>query len=80
MQSRKLTLACIVVLWMMALLTYEMVNNERAEVAGRKHETPQIFIDLCRTAVNSGLVALGMTGAASVAALIRTKKKKKTED
>ena len=79
MQRVKLTLAVIVVLWVMSLLTYELINNNRAEMAGRKHETPAFFVDLCRTAVNSGLIALSVTGAAGVAALIRTKKKKKDD-
>ena len=76
----KLTLAAIVVCWIMALLTYELVADKQAQIAGRVHRVPELFVQMCQWAVGAGLAALSVTTAAGIAAGYRIGVKKREGD
>lgn len=76
----KLTLAAIVVCWLLALLTYELVADRQAQLAGKLHTVPVFFVELCQWAVGAGLAALSVSTAAGIAAAYRIGVKKPEGD
>lgn len=76
----KLTLATIVVCWVLALLTYELVADRQAQLAGKAHVVPAFFVELCQWAVGAGLAALSVSTAAGIASAYRIGVKKREGD
>lgn len=67
----KLTIAAVVVCWILALLTYELVADRQAQLAGKVHQVPAFFVQMCQWAVGAGLAALSVSVAATIASAYR---------
>jgi transketolase N-terminal domain/subunit len=64
----------------LALLTYELMADKQAQLAGKVHHIPDMFVQLCQGAVGAGVAALSVSIAAGIATAYRIAFKQSEDD